>query len=128
MRLEVDIEETKIDGFSQRAKAALQKSCKSYTLAIVEEAKIIEQAGKIGNSEQEVVAAHVEEACKNYCRPTKRKTSEIVTDVVLELFLLFAGALFDLNEMKTNTGYLVLYLVVGMITTGLLVAKYWKGR
>lgn len=128
MRLVITIDDSEIASFSPDAKEALKIVCKNYALAVVKEAKIIEQSDRVGNSKEEVIASHVDEAKKKYRRPPTRKKWQIIIDVIVEILLLIIGIMFDKEQLWNNNIYFAAYIILIVTSIILLIIKYAKGK
>lgn len=126
MEVRLQVDNSKVTGFSTGAIDAITKCCQEYMDGIIEEAKRIEQSDRVGGT-QEVIASHVDEAKKNYRRTPTKTTSYIIINVIVEVLLLVIGAMFDTGSLTQNNIYLIIYVSLLALTVVLLVLKYSKG-
>lgn len=127
MILSIDVSDSEINGFSNEAINSLKRACTDYTNGIVTEAKRIEQIDRVGSSSQvEVIASHVDEARKNFRRKAPTKIWKTIISILVDIFCLIVGILFDKEKLLNNNGYLIFYVIVIILTIIFLVIKYVK--
>lgn len=127
MRVTFEINDSKMDGFSFEAKNSLKKACKEYAAGIIDEARKIEQIDRMGSSQVEVIASHIDEARKIYRRAPSRSKAYIVIDVLVEVLLLIIGIMFDKEKLWNSDWYLIVFIGLIIILVVLLIMKYSKG-
>ena len=101
MAVQVNIDENKIDNFSDGAKTTLEKQIEKYTDDIIKEANLIEEA--------------VRKNKNNHNR--KANTSLIIIKIVSAFSLLITGFLFDSTGYQDNILKLVAFVVCLIIAS-----------
>lgn len=127
MEIKLVVDDSKVMGFSPESRTSLRKACQEYMEGIIEEAKRIESNDRIGGKRVEVIASHVDEAKKNYRRTPAKKIPYIIINVLVDIFLLVIGAMFDKKQLIESNIYLIIYIVIIAISVVLLILKYSKG-
>lgn len=115
-----------LDGFSEHAKAELEKTCLAYRQHIIQESKNIERHEREAGAEPEIIVAHIQQAKRNYRKGSPKKIGDIILNVILDALLLFLGFYFDKDRILNNDTHLIIFVILVFITIILTVFKYAK--
>ena len=115
MAVQVNIDENKIDNFSDGAKTTLEKQIEKYTDDIIKEANLIEEAIREDGASAEIFLKAVRKNKNNHNR--KANTSLIIIKIVSAFSLLITGFLFDSTGYQDNILKLVAFVVCLIIAS-----------
>lgn len=119
MAVQVNIDENKIDNFSDGAKTTLEKQIEKYTDDIIKEANLIEEAIREDGASAEITSNIVLQAVRKNKNNHNRKanTSLIIIKIVSAFSLLITGFLFDSTGYQDNILKLVAFVVCLIIAS-----------
>ena len=117
--VQVNIDENKIDNFSDGAKTTLEKQIEKYTDDIIKEANLIEEAIREDGASAEITSNIVLQAVRKNKNNHNRKanTSLIIIKIVPAFSLLITGFLFDSTGYQDNILKLVAFVVCLIIAS-----------
>lgn len=111
--VQVNIDDNKIDNFSDGAQTTLKKQMEKYADDIIKEANLIEEAIREDGANTEITSNIVLQAVrKNKSNPSK-KTSRflLITKIISSFSLLITGFLFDSSGYQNNVLKLIAFVV-----------------
>lgn len=119
LAVQVNIDENKIDNFSDGAKTTLEKQIEKYTDDIIKEANLIEEAIREDGASAEITSNIVLQAVRKNKNNHNRKanTSLIIIKIVSAFSLLITGFLFDSTGYQDNILKLVAFVVCLIIAS-----------
>lgn len=121
MAVQVNIDENKIDNFSDGAQTTLKKQMEKYADDIIKEANLIEEAIREDGANTEITSNIVLQAVrKNKSSPSKKPDRFLlITKIISSFSLLITGFLFDFSgyQNKVKLIAFVLCLIIASAST-----------
>lgn len=122
MSLQVNINDDKINNFSNDALLEFEKQLEKYGDNIIKEANLIEEADRVDGASTEITSNIVLQAVrKNKISNTKKINKTLIVVKIISVFsLLLTGFLFDSSGYKEETVKLVLFitcLIIASVST-----------
>lgn len=122
MAVQVNIDENKIDNFSDSAQTTLIKQIEKYADDIIKEANLIEEAIREDGANTEITSNIILQAIrKNKSNPRKKHSRFLlITKIVSSLSLLVTGFLFDSSGYQNDVIKLILFvlcLIIASVST-----------
>lgn len=113
MAIQVNIDENKIDNFSDSAQTTLKKQIEKYADDIIKEANLIEEAIGEDGANTEITSNIILQAIrKNKSNPRKKHSRLLlITKIVSSLSLLVTGFLFDSSGYQNDVIKLILFVL-----------------
>ncbi len=117
MGLQVNIEDDKVDNFSNEAKSTLANQIKKYSNDIIKESNLIEEATREDGASREITSNIVIQAVrKNKISHNKKPNKFLLISKIVSVFsLLITGFLFDSEGYEDNTAKLIWFVIVLII-------------
>ena len=111
--VQVNIDENKIDNFSDGAQTTLKKQMEKYADDIIKEANLIEEAIREDGANTEITSNIVLQAVrKNKSNPSKKPNRFLlITKIISSFSLLITGFLFDSSGYQNNVLKLLAFVV-----------------
>lgn len=117
MKIEINVQDEKLQNLSPPAFKELEKISKHYLEEVLDEASRIEESRRTTNSNPEITATIINEAV-NFARTygiRKRKTKKhYLVQIVSFISTLLTGGLFDTEKFK-ESGYVLIFLIVFLV-------------
>ncbi len=119
MSLQVNINDDKINNFSNDAILEFEKQLEKYGDNIIKEANLIEEADRVDGASTEITSNIVLQAVrKNKISNTKKINKTLIVVKIISVFsLLLTGFLFDSSGYKEETVKLVLFIICLIIAS-----------
>ena len=113
MAVQVNIDDNKIDNFSDGAQTTLKKQMEKYADDIIKEANLIEEAIREDGAKTEITSNIVLQAVrKNKSNPSKKPNRFLlITKIISSFSLLITGFLFDSSGYQNNVLKLIAFVV-----------------
>lgn len=113
MAVQVNIDDNKIDNFSDGAQTTLKKQMEKYADDIIKEANLIEEAIREDGANTEITSNIVLQAVrKNKSNPSKKPNRFLlITKIISSFSLLITGFLFDSSGYQNNVSKLIAFVV-----------------
>lgn len=113
MAVQVNIDDNKIDNFSDGAQTTLKKQMEKYADDIIKEANLIEEAIREDGANTEITSNIVLQAVrKNKSNPNKKPNRFLlITKIISSFSLLITGFLFDSSGYQNNVLKLIAFVV-----------------
>lgn len=113
MAVQVNIDDNKIDNFSDGAQTTLKKQMEKYADDIIKEANLIEEAIREDGANTEITSNIVLQAVrKNKSNPSKKPNRILlITKIISSFSLLITGFLFDSSGYQNNVLKLIAFVV-----------------
>ena len=113
MAVQVNIDDNKIDNFSDGAQTTLKKQMEKYADDIIKEANLIEEAIREDGANTEITRNIVLQAVrKNKSNPSKKPNRFLlITKIISSFSLLITGFLFDSSGYQNNVSKLIAFVV-----------------
>lgn len=113
MAVQVNIDDNKIDNFSDGAQTTLKKQMEKYADDIIKEANLIEEAIREDGANTEITSNIVLQAVrKNRSNPSKKPNRFLLlTKIISSFSLLITGFLFDSSGYQNNVLKLIAFVV-----------------
>ncbi len=113
MAVQVNIDDNKIDNFSDGAQTTLKKQMEKYADDIIKEANLIEEAIREDGANTEITSNIVLQAVrKNKSNPSKKPNRFLlITKIISSFSLLITGFLFDSSGYQNNVLKLIAFVV-----------------
>ena len=113
MAVQVNIDDNKIDNFSDGAQTTLKKQMEKYSDDIIKEANLIEEAIREDGANTEITSNIVLQAVrKNKSNPNKKPNRFLlITKIISSFSLLITGFLFDSSGYQNNVLKLIAFVV-----------------
>lgn len=113
MAVQVNIDDNKIDNFSDGAQTTLKKQMEKYADDIIKEANLIEEAIREDGANTEITSNIVLQAVrKNKSNPSKKSNRFLlITKIISSFSLLITGFLFDSSGYQNNVLKLIAFVV-----------------
>ena len=113
MAVQVNIDDNKIDNFSDGAQTTLKKQMEKYADDIIKEANWIEEAIREDGANTEITSNIVLQAVrKNKSNPSKKPNRFLlITKIISSFSLLITGFLFDSSGYQNNVLKLIAFVV-----------------
>jgi hypothetical protein len=118
MKIEVDIEDGKLQNLSQGANVEITKVAKGYIEDVLDEASRIEESRRISTANAEITAAIVTDAvvfAKRFGIAPKKPKRQVWIQGIAFLASIFTGGLFQIDKF-TNVWFLLAFLLVFCIS------------
>ena len=116
--MNINIDESHLDGFSNDAKRRLEQVIKNYSNDVIAESLRIESGQSFSNKRPEVTSTMVDTADRNFKQALiKRKKSpyKLLAKIVSSIAFAFTGALFNLENKSTyNMTMFTVFLLIGI--------------
>jgi len=111
--VQVNIDDNKIDNFSDGAQTTLKKQMEKYADDIIKEANLIEEAIREDGANTEITSNIVLQAVrKNKSNPSKKPNRFLlITKIISSFSLLITGFLFDSSGYQNNVLKLIAFVV-----------------
>lgn len=111
--VQVNIDDNKIDNFSDGAQTTLKKQMEKYADDIIKEANLIEEAIREDGANTEITSNIVLQAVrKNKSNPSKKPNRFLlITKIISSFSLLITGFLFDSSGYQNNVSKLIAFVV-----------------
>ncbi|EFC98558.1 hypothetical protein CLOSTHATH_03217 [Hungatella hathewayi DSM 13479] len=111
--VQVNIDDNKIDNFSDGAQTTLKKQMEKYADDIIKEANLIEEAIREDGANTEITSNIVLQAVrKNKSNPSKKPSRFLlITKIISSFSLLITGFLFDSSGYQNNVLKLIAFVV-----------------
>ncbi len=119
MAIQVNINDNKIDNFSNEAQTTLKNQVEKYADDIIKEANLIEEAFREDGASAEIISNHVLQAVRKNKTNHHRKPNRflIITKIISSLSLLVTGFLFDSAGYQNNVGKLIAFIICLIIAS-----------
>lgn len=113
MAVQVNIDDNKIDNFSDGAQTTMKKQMEKYADDIIKEANLIEEAIREDGANTEITSNIVLQAVrKNKSNPRKKPNQVLlITKIISSFSLLITGFLFDSSGYQNNVLKLIAFVV-----------------
>lgn len=113
MAVQVNIDDNKIDNFSDGAQTTLKKQMEKYADDIIKEANLIEEAIREDGANTEITSNIVLQAVrKNKSNPSKKPNRFLlITKIISSFSLLITVFLFDSSGYQNNVSKLIAFVV-----------------
>ena len=113
MAVQVNIDDNKIDNFSDGAQTTLKKQMEKYADDIIKEANLIEEAIREDGANTEITSNIVLQAVrKNKSNPSKKPNRFLlITKIISSFSLLITGFLFDSSGYQNYVLKLIAFVV-----------------
>lgn len=113
MAVQVNIDDNKIDNFSDGAQTTMKKQMEKYADDIIKEANLIEEAIREDGANTEITSNIVLQAVrKNKSNPRKKRNRFLlITKIISSFSLLITGFLFDSSGYQNNVLKLIAFVV-----------------
>lgn len=111
--VQVNIDDNKIDNFSDGAQTTMKKQMEKYADDIIKEANLIEEAIREDGANTEITSNIVLQAVrKNKSNPRKKPNQVLlITKIISSFSLLITGFLFDSSGYQNNVLKLIAFVV-----------------
>lgn len=111
--VQVNIDDNKIDNFSDGAQTTMKKQMEKYADDIIKEANLIEEAIREDGANTEITSNIVLQAVrKNKSNPRKKPNRFLlITKIISSFSLLITGFLFDSSGYQNNVLKLIAFVV-----------------
>lgn len=111
--VQVNIDDNKIDNFSDGAQTTMKKQMEKYADDIIKEANLIEEAIREDGANTEITSNIVLQAVrKNKSNPRKKPNRFLlITKIISSFSLLITGFLFDSSGYQNNVSKLIAFVV-----------------
>jgi len=130
--MEIIVSEDKVSHLSKQAKDEFSDSIQTYAEELIEEANRLEASTRVNGGKPEITRAIIKDAelyLKKYSLHSKPKSwGYTLLQIFSVLSILFTGGLFNIEKFKTDTVYLVIFLVILTVAIGTNVATIIFGR
>ena len=128
MKVEYDIEDTKLQSFTDEAKSKLVEHTKEYAMTIINESEKIESALREHGVVPEITGNIVFQAVRSTKnRPRKKyKWALSLLKIFSELLLFLAGCLFNQDNFAKDTTQFYWFCAIFFVATILTVALHFK--
>lgn len=122
MAVQVNIDENKINNFSNGARSILKRQIEKYTDDIIKEANLIEEAIREDGASTEITSNIILQAVRRSKNNSRKKHNyfQIIIKIVSALSTLITGFLFDSSGYQNNYFKLIefiIFLVIATIST-----------
>ncbi len=117
MPLQANIDDGKIDNFSNEAKITLVKQMEKYGEDIINESNLIEQAIREAGASEEITSNIVLQAVRKNRTKRNQKSSKflLITKIISSLSLLVVGFLFDSSGYQDKAIKFILFVIILII-------------
>lgn len=119
MAVQINIDENKIDNFSDGAQTTLKKQMEKYADDIIKEANLIEEAIREDGANTEITSNIILQAVrKNKSNSSKKPNRLLLIAKIISVFsLLITGFLFDSSGYQNNVLKLIAFIVCIIIAS-----------
>lgn len=119
MAVQINIDENKIDNFSDGAQTTLKKQMEKYADDIIKEANLIEEAIREDGANTEITSNIILQAVrKNKSNSSKKPNRPLLIAKIISVFsLLITGFLFDSSGYQNNALKLIAFIVCIIIAS-----------
>lgn len=119
MAVQINIDENKIDNFSDGAQTTLKKQMEKYADDIIKEANLIEEAIREDGANTEITSNIILQAVrKNKSNSSKKPNRPLLIAKIISVFsLLITGFLFDSSGYQNNVLKLIAFIVCIIIAS-----------
>jgi hypothetical protein len=117
--LQINIDEGKVDNFSNDAKNTLKKQVEKYADDIIKEANLIEEAIREDGASTEITSNIVLQGVRKNKTNRNRKSNKVVlvSKIVSSLSLLVTGFLFDSDGYQDNVAGFIAFIICLIIAS-----------
>ncbi len=119
MAVQVNIDENKINNFSNGARSILKRQIEKYTDDIIKEANLIEEAIREDGASTEITSNIILQAVRRSKNNSRKKHNyfQIIIKIVSALSTLITGFLFDSSGYQNNYFKLIAFIIFLVIAT-----------
>lgn len=119
MAVQVNIDENKINNFSNGARSILKRQIEKYTNDIIKEANLIEEAIREDGASTEITSNIILQAVRRSKNNSRKKHNyfQIIIKIVSALSTLITGFLFDSSGYQNNYFKLIAFIIFLVIAT-----------
>lgn len=114
MAIQVNIDENKVDNFSNDARTTLKKQLEKYADDIIKEANLIEEILTDDGASIEITSRTILQAARKnetYHGKKKKNVGSVITKTVSALSLLLTGFLFDSTGYQDSTVRFIAFII-----------------
>ena len=117
--IQVNIDEKKVDGFTDQARDTLKEQMGKYADNIIKESNLIEESIREDEANAEITSTIVMQAVKKYKSDTRKKLSNNrwIIRVVSTFSTLITGFLFDASGYGHNFMKLIFFIICLIIAS-----------
>jgi len=117
--VQVNIDENKINNFSNGARSILKRQIEKYTDDIIKEANLIEEAIREDGASTEITSNIILQAVRRSKNNSRKKHNyfQIIIKIVSALSTLITGFLFDSSGYQNNYFKLIAFIIFLVIAT-----------
>lgn len=128
MEIKYDIDDSKLQNFTDEAKSKLIEQSRKHTLDIINEAEKVEQSLREYGAASEITGNIIFQAVRTLrSHPAKKlKWITILLKILSELLLFIAGCLFNQDNFAKNTTQFYWFCGVFFIAVILTIALHFK--
>lgn len=128
MVIKYDIDDGKLQHFTDEAKSKLTEQSQIHTLDIINEAERVEESLREYGATSEITGNIIFQAVRTLRSHPAKKFKWITTilKIFSEFLLFFAGCLFDRDSFEKNSSQLYWFIVVLFIAVVLTTALHFK--
>lgn len=119
MAVQVNIDENKINNFSNGARSILKRQIEKYTDDIIKEANLIEEAIREDGASTEITSNIILQAVRRSKNNSRKKHNyfQIIIKIASALSTLITGFLFDSSGYQNNYFKLIAFIIFLVIAT-----------
>lgn len=119
MAVQVNIDENKINNFSNGARSILKRQIEKYTDDIIKEANLIEEAIREDGASTEITSNIILQAVRRSKNNSRKNHNyfQIIIKIVSALSTLITGFLFDSSGYQNNYFKLIAFIIFLVIAT-----------
>ena len=120
MIIKLEIAEEKAETLSKGGKEELKKRGVAYLERTLDEANRREASANVSNGKLEVTGTMINEAADfvEKFRPRYKKKNKFAWKMIALITTLVSGNMFDLEDLKKGSGYLMVFLIVSFVCVG----------
>lgn len=114
MAIQVNIDENKVDNFSNDARTTLKKQLEKYADDIIKEANLIEEILTDDGANIEITSRTILQAARKnetYHGKRKKNVGLVITKTISALSLLLTGFLFDSTGYQDSTVRFIAFII-----------------
>ena len=117
MAVQINIDENKIDNFSDGAQTTLKKQMEKYADDIIKEANLIEEAIREDGANTEITSNIILQAVRKNNSSKKPNRPLLIAKIISVFSLLITGFLFDSSGYQNNVLKLIAFIVCIIIAS-----------
>lgn len=131
MSITINVSDSKLADLSNPAKEELVSATTRYAEDIIDEANRLEAADRDAYNRPEITRSTIKDAVlylRKYPKRPRRGPSYIILQIVSAISMLLTGCLFNVDKFKTDTNWLIWFLVILAVALTSTTSVFIMGR